>query len=178
MENEPQLRPSAFDLTNQVKNDLGLDQKQFEKIRSAYEKYNNTVFGNDAGPNLPAGGPGMKGGGGPGGRPGGGPGGMGGPGGGKGPGGMGGRPGGQGGAPYDMKANNKPADKDFDPAKFEKTKTKAEDKLCKTVKKVLKKEPAKYNKWLEIRNQQLKRLFPQPPRDQEPGKNPNEPQKK
>ncbi len=167
MERRMPSRPTVFDLVSEIRKNIGLDQKEFDKVYSAYEKFNKSVFGDDDS-NLPAGGPGMRpGGGGPGGgRMGGGPGGGmpggGGPGGGR----MGGGPGGHGGpsgAPQDMKSSDKKSDKNFDPVKFEKTKAKAEEKLCKAVKKVFKKEPEKYSRWLEMRNQQLDRLFPQPP---------------
>ena len=167
---EPQ-RPSAYQLTDEVRNAIGLDSKEFEKVHSAYEKYSKSVFGEDNS-NLsqpmrpegrPGGGPGGMGG--PGG-PGGGKGGPGGPGGGKGgPGGMGGPGGGM--PPHSTLPDNKP--KTIDVEKFEKTKTKAEEKLCKTMKKIFKKNPGKYDSWLSLRNRQLENMFrPQPPhRDHE-----------
>ncbi len=174
---ERQERKSIFNLVSEVRKKLGLDQKEFEKAYSAYEKFDKSVFGssNSGMPVSPAGGFGGNSGrpgGRPGGGPGGGPGGMGGgPGGGHG--GMGDGPGGGmrsgsggmggPGGGHDSNYSRKTKSKDFDPAKFEKTKTKAEEKLCKSMQKLFKKNPEKYDRWLDIRNQQLKELFPQSP---------------
>lgn len=153
-------RPSTFELVDEVRNAIGLDSKEFDKVYAAYEKYNMSVFGNESGnmkqPFRPEGGPGRN----PGGRPGG-------------MGGLGGMPsqgGGMGVPGGDFRGqrqhSERPGDKakaiDFE--KLEKTKTKAEEKLCKTMKKIFKNEPSKYDMWLSVRQQQLKTMFrPQPP---------------
>lgn len=175
------MRPSTYQLADEARNSLGLDSKEFEKVYSAYEKYTKSVFGEETSNSgqgfgqgrRPEGGPGGMGGPG-GGRPGGGPGGMGGPGGGMGGPGGGrphgegmGQPGGESGGqrPAGPRPNDKP--KNIDMEKFEKAKTKAEEKLCKSMKKIFKKDPAKYNEWLSLRDHQLEMMFrPAPkPRD-------------
>ena len=149
-------RPTTYELVDEVRNALGLDHKEFDKVYSAYEKYSKSVFGDESAAQPPR----------PEGRPGGGPGGFGGPGGGGrppqgGPGGPGGRPG-QGFGGQRPQGGNQQA---VDVEKFEKTKTKAEEKLCKAMKKLFKKDTDKYNKWYELRQRQLEKMFrPQPPR--------------
>lgn len=163
----PFKQPTVFELVDEVRDSIGLDTKEFDKVYSAYDKYNKKVFGEDS----PMAGIGqMPHGRRPGGRPGmGGPGGgmgMGGPGGGMGRGGMGRGgmgmpPSGMNGQGFDMSKLPKKEPIDWD--KFEKTKRKEEEKLCKNIKKVFKKNPDKYVQWLAIRDQQLKRMFPQRP---------------
>ena len=166
---EPQ-RPSAYQLTDEVRNTIGLDSKEFEKVHSAYEKFSKSVFGEDntdlsqsmRPEGRPGGHPGGKGGPGGPGVPGGG---KGGPGGGMPPqGGAMGRPGGDFGGDRASSARPDDKPKTIDVEKFEKTKAKAEEKLCKTMKKIFKKNPGKYDSWLSLRNQQLENMFrPQPP---------------
>lgn len=166
---EPQ-RLSAYQLTDEVRNAIGLDSKEFDKVYSAYEKYGKSVFGEDSSSATQpvsqegrrGGGPGGMGG--PGGGPGG-PGGMGSPGGGMPPqGGAMGRPGGDFGGHRPPSTQPDDKQKTIDAEKFEKTKTKAEEKLCKAMKKIFKKNPEKYDNWLSLRNRQLENIFrPQPP---------------
>ena len=147
------IRPSAYYLTDEVRNAIGLDSKEFSKVHSAYEKYIKTVFGEE---NANQGQPFGRGG-----HPSG-MGGPGGPGGGRPPqggGGMG-RPGGNFGDHPRPSARPDDKPKTVDMEKFEKTKTKAEEKLCKTMKKIFKKDPAKYDSWTEIRQRQLESVFP------------------
>lgn len=171
----PPQRPSTYQLVDEVRNALGLDNKEFEKVYSAYKNYSKTVFGDeDSSQNQQP----RQGGrpGGPGGMGGpGGPGGMGGPGGGgrppRGEGGMG-RPDGGFGQPQEQmgRPGKMPSAEDME--KFEKTKAKAEEKLCKTIKKLFKKDPAKYDKWLEVRKGQLDGMFrPEPPRHDRDARN-------
>lgn len=157
-------RPSAYELANQVKKDLNLTDKEYSKVHSAYEKYIKSVFGDDSQfsqrpqGNRPGGGPGGPGGGG-------GPrGGMGGHGGGGGmppQGGMDNSNGNFGGQQGQKPAPTKQMTEDME--KFQKTVKKADEKLCKSVKKVLKKYPAKYEQWLQIKDRQMDRMFPKPP---------------
>ncbi len=173
---QPQQRPTTFEMVDGVRNALKLDHKEFDKVYSAYQKYNKSVFGDENTMSIGGmGGPGAgpRGGGGGMGRPGG----MGGPGGG-GPGGMG-RPGGMGGPGGggpggDFSRDNDRNNKNFNPEKFEKTKTKAEEKMCKSIKKIFKKEPEKYQLWTKLRDEQLKQLFPEPPHKPNPN-DPNDP---
>ncbi|MCM1451745.1 MAG: hypothetical protein NC102_05775 [Clostridium sp.] len=160
----PPQRPSAYDLADETRKALSLDTKQFEKTLSAYEKYNKNVFGDEPaqqgrpeGGRPPMGGPGGFGGPGPGGMH---PGGHGGPGG---PGGM--RPG-------NPEGQVRPS-ANFDPEKMEKAKAKAEKDLDKAMKKLFKKSPEKYGLWLELRDEQLKRIFPQPPHRMDKDEKPN-----
>lgn len=145
---------STFDLVDEVRDSIGLDSKEFDKVYSAYEKYSKTVYG-DKGqmPDLTGRPHGPR----PGGH-----GGIGGPGGmppmgagiGESESGFGDRDFGRGTrskqAPVDMK-------------KLEKKRAKAEAKLCKSMKKIFKKSPDKYAIWLSIRDSQLKRAFIRPP---------------
>jgi hypothetical protein len=148
-----------------------LDHSQFDKVYTAYDKYNKALFGDNSQSGAPRGGMGGPGGG-PGGR-----GGMGGPGGGPGGGGFGGPGGGgfggPGGAPGGNnmeRPSNKSNDK-FDVEKYEKNKVKQEEKLCKSMKKLFKKTPELYEGWLEIRSQQLERMTP--PMSERPDFDPN-----
>jgi hypothetical protein len=170
-------RPSTYQQVDEVRKALGLDNKQFEKVYSAYKKYNKAIYGDESstsnapmrGP-RPGGGPGGGGMGGPGGGGMGGPGGggMGGPGGG----GMGGPGGGGFGGPGgDMQAPpSDNAKKDAKPMtekemeKQRKKMEKQEQKLQKSMLKVLKDEGL-YDKWLTIRERQLPMA---------PGKGPND----
>ena len=40
-------RPSTYEQADEVRTTLHLDHKQFEKVYSAYEKYNKAVFGSE-----------------------------------------------------------------------------------------------------------------------------------
>lgn len=149
-------RPSTFELVDEVRNSMRLDNKEFDKVYSAYEKYNKSVFGDATGnihhsmPQGPT--PG---------RNGGMSGSVGGPGGGPGHGGMGQPHGRFGGHEAGVHHADKP--KPVDMEKLEKNRTKAEEKLCKEMKKIFKKKAGAYERWLDIRNQQLKKLFPAKP---------------
>lgn len=120
---------------DEVRNALGLDHKQFEKVYKAYQKYNKEVFGSEEGPR---------------GRGGMGPGGPRGGQGHRGPGMGGGRPDGpRDGAPRADRGRNRP-----DPEKLEKTMKEQEEKLQKSMQKLLP-DTAAYNHWMEIRTAQL-----------------------
>lgn len=155
---------STYEMADEVRKELKLDHKQFEKVYSAYEKYNKAIFGdvdkNASRPTPPSGGPG-------GGHRGGGP-GM--------PPGGGGRPdfgGGPSGSHhgFDGQRPGKPGNdsKDIKPMKpediekMEKKRAKQEEKLVKEIKKVFKKDPEAFAKWQVIRNRQLKQQAPMPP---------------
>lgn len=170
----PFQRPSVYKQVDQVRKELNLDQKQFDKLYSAYEKYNKAVFGDEYSGQafgMPPIGRGSR----PGGGPGEGPGGRGGmgPGGGAGgmfPGGGFDSPNGQNGMADSTQNMDRPSRNDSQKPenfeKFEKTKTKQEEKLVKSVKKLFKKDEQLFIKWQEIRERQLQQLFPQPPRFQ------------
>ena len=174
-ENPMQARPSVYDQVDEVRKELKLDQKQFSKVYSSYEKFDKAVFGDSDSRNPGFGRPSGDGDGHGKGRPGGGghggP-GMGGPGGGRhgGP-GMGapggGRHGGPGmGGPGDrpahdgMSGSNNRKQLPPDLEKLEKTKSKQEEKLDKSMKKLFKKNNELYEKWKTLREAQLKKLFP------------------
>lgn len=155
---------STYELVDEVRNKLNFDHSQFEKVYSAYEKYNKAVFGNQtSGKNMPAppfggrpGGPGNH----PGvSRPEGGPGFGGHPGGGH-PDFNGQRPGRPGNDGFN--GNNK-GPKPEDLQKMEKKRNKQEEKLVKSMQKIFKKDPSAFARWKTIRNEQLKRMFQMPP---------------
>lgn len=173
---EPQ-RPTAYELANEVRKDLNLSDKEYSSVHSAYEKFLKSIFGDDSAmlqrpQGNRSGGPGGPGG--PGGHGGpGGPGGHGGPGGNGGMGGPGGMPpqsGGFGdpsgnfdGGQSPRKAPSMEMTEDME--KFQKTVKKADEKLCKSIKKVFKKSPEKYDQWMKIKQRQMPRILPMPPRD-------------
>lgn len=145
---------STFDLVDEVRDSIGLDSKEFDKVYSAYEKYSKTVYGDNG--QMPE----------RTGRPHG-----------RHPGGHG-RIRGAGGMPptgagigkpesglgdRDFKRGTQPEQDPVDMEKLEKKRAKAEDKLCKSMKKIFKKSPDKYARWLLIRDFQLKRAFSRPP---------------
>lgn len=153
---------STYEQVDEVRKKLNLDHSQFEKVYSAYEKYNKAVFGNQSNGMMPP--P-------PGGRPGGpmGP-----------PPGNGGRPGdGAGfggnhsgshpdfnGQRPGRQGNDHPngiGPKPEDIPKMEKKRAKQEEKLVKSMQKIFKKDPAAFSKWQAIRSEQLKRMFRLPP---------------
>lgn len=150
--------PSTYDQVDEMRNELNLDHLQFEKVYSAYDKYNKAVFGDKSdGMKMPPGG--RRGPGNPpeGGRPGGGP-GFG-----------GGMPGGHPdfNGPRPEHPGNGPI-KGMGPApedmqKMEKNRAKQEEKLVKSMKKIFKKDPATFEKWQQIRREQLKSMFRMPP---------------
>lgn len=160
---------STYEQADEVRKLLNLDHQQFEKVYSAYEKYNNAIFGNQSnGMKMPA----PPAGGYPGGPMGNRPGNGGRPG--NGPGFGGGHPGGQpgGGHPdFNGQRPGRPGNdnsngvgpKPEDIKKMEKKRAKQEEKLVKSMQKIFKKDPIAFSKWQEIRNQQLKRMLPQPP---------------
>jgi septin family protein len=160
--------PTVYEMTDEVRNKLNLDHTLFDKVYQAYDKFNNAIFGSDkSSSGMGEGGPGGRGGmrGGPGGGMGG-PGGMGAPGG-----GMQGGPGGMGGGPMgnDMRANKsqqkEKAPKELSEKELKKRQQKIEKQeqnLAKKMSQILKDE-AKYQQWLKIREQQLKRMFPHQP---------------
>lgn len=156
---------STYEMADEVRKELNLNQKQFEKVYSAYEKYNKTVFGdvdkNGMFPTPPAGGPrGGHGGGGMGMPPGGGgrPGfGAGGPVGG--PGGHGGFDGQRPGRPGSDGPNMR-SPKPEDIQKMEKKRANAEEKLVKSMQKLFKKDPTAFSRWQTIRERQLKQVMP------------------
>ncbi len=156
---------STYEQVDEVRKQLNLDHQQFEKVYSAYEKYNNAIFGNlSNGAMMPAPPAGVHPGGpmgkrpGNGGRPG------------NGPGFGGGHPGG-GHPDFNAKRPGRPGDdkpngvipKPEDIKKMEKNRAKQEENLVKSMHKIFKKDPIAFSKWQEIRNQQLKRMLPQPP---------------
>lgn len=158
---------STYEQVDEVRKQLNLNHSQFEKVYSAYEKYNKAVFGNQANvltrPAPPTGArPGGAMGHGPGnGGPGNGPGFGGGPAGGP----RGGHPdfnGQRPGRPGNDKSNGI-GPKPEDIRKMEKTRAKQEEKLVKSIQKIFKKDPAAFSKWQVIRNGQLKRMFELPP---------------
>ncbi|MDE6548384.1 MAG: hypothetical protein K2L22_05250 [Muribaculaceae bacterium] len=158
---------STYEQVDEVRKQLNLDHSKFEKVYSAYDKYNKAIFGNQSNgmtmPTPPAGGrPGDP----MGNRPGNG-------GNGKGPGFGGGHPGGQPGAHPDFNGqrpgrpgNDQPngvSPKPEDIKKLENKRAKQEEKLVKSMQKIFKKDPAAFSKWQVIRNEQLKRMFQLPP---------------
>jgi hypothetical protein len=187
---KPASRPSTFDQVDHIRKELGLTQKQFEKVYSAYSKYNKAVYGDEPfsgmGGGMPQGGRGGMGGpgggmGGPGGGMGGPGGGMGGPGGGMGgPGGGMGGPGGGfgGGRPEGMSSNtgNK-APKEMTEKELEKRRKKLEkqeQKLEKSMRKALNSDDL-FGRWQEMHEKQKPHggpgMPPQPfdkPADAEP----------
>lgn len=151
-------RPSAFELADQVRKDISVSDKEFSKIVAAYEKYVKTIFGESNRQTQQPQGP----------RPGGGPGGMrgqGGPGGHGGPGGMGPRGDRRDGDFGNRRGDSKMPHREMteDMEKFQKNMKKADEKLDKTIKKLFKKSPDKYNRWLELNTRQRDRLFPHRP---------------
>ena len=151
-------QPSTFEQVQEIREAIGNEQKEFDKVYSAYAKFNKKLFGDESGaqskPESMRGD--MRRGGGPG-RPGGPQGGMG-PGG-RGPGGPGGMP------PGEMNGRDRqPQKKPVDLEKLEKEKTKQEQKLEKSMQKIFKNSPGKYDQWLKIRYTQLRRIFPEPKR--------------
>jgi hypothetical protein len=159
---------SVYDQADEIRNRFGLDYKQFDKVYSAYNKFNTAIFGDETSSSAMGGGrPSRMGG--PGGGMGGPGGGMGGPGGGPG-GGMGNRP--------DFSASsNRPkvaqpmTEKELQ--KRQKKITKQEEKLEKSMRKVLTDE-SQYHEWLKMRQEQLKHVFPVPPAEKRPAPAPGE----
>ncbi len=158
---------STYEQADDVRKQLNLDHSQFEKVYSAYEKYNKAVFGDQSnGMTMPA----PPAGGRPGGHMGNPPGNGGRPG--NGPGFNGGRHGAPHGEHPDFKgqrpdrpgndAHNGIGPKPEDFQKMEKKRAKQEEKLVKSMQKLFKKDPAIFSKWQAIRNEQLKRMFPMP----------------
>ncbi len=144
---------STYEVVDEMRKELNLDHDQFEKVYSAYEKYNKTVFGdvenngnrptpppgaprtgNGSGPNFGEGHPHRH----PGFDP-----------------QRGGRPGGEG--------MNKGSQAHPDFEKMEKQRAKAEEKLCKSMKKIFKKDPEAYSRWQAIRERQLQTMMPPMP---------------
>ena len=161
-ENHIHTRPSVYNQVDEVRKELNLDRKQFDKVYSAYEKFDKAVFGDsdsrDAESGRPPGdrhGKGRPGGGGHGGP------GMGGPGGHGGPrmGGPGGAPGGRP-AHGEMAGSNDRKQLPPDLEKLEKTRTKQEEKLDKSMKKLFKKNNELYVKWKALRKEQLQKMSP------------------
>ena len=142
----PIERPSSYYQVDEVRNELGLDSKQFDQIYKAYEKFNNAVFneesrfGNFQG-SRPRGGMGGPGAGGF--RRGGQMGGASSQGGGM----RGGGPERNGQREAAMKERQKEIDKQ-------------EQKLQKTMKKIFKNNESLYLSWLEIRKRQIEQMFP------------------
>lgn len=151
--------PSTYDLVDGMRKELNLDHSQFEKVYAAYDKYNKAVFGDKTSgrPQPPVSGrpaPGNQHGSG---HPGGGP--------GFGGGGPAGHPGLKGSRPEhpgnDAVKGNVPAPADIQ--KMEKKRAKQEEKLVKSMKKIFKKDPVTFERWLQIRSEQLKGMFRMPP---------------
>jgi hypothetical protein len=192
----PATRPSTFEQVDHIRKELGLTQKQFDKVYSAYSKYNKAVYGDEPfsgmGGGMPQGGRGGMGDpvgggmGGPGGGGMGGPsgGGMGGPGGGgmggPGGGGMGGPGGGFGGGrPEGMSSNSgsNKAPKEMTEKELEKRRKKLEkqeQKLEKSMRKALNSDDL-FGRWQEMHEKQKPHggpgMPPQPfdkPADAEP----------
>lgn len=158
--------PTVYEMTDEVRNILGLDHNQFDKVYQAYDKFNTAIFGSSTTSDNRMGMPGGR----PGGMHGGGPGGMGGPGGGM----QGGAPGMQGGpgmngAPMKEMDNqiskNQSKEKGPKPLSEKEIKKrqqkidKQEQALAKKMAKILN-DDTKYQQWLEIRHKQTERLFP------------------
>lgn len=153
--------PSTYDQVDGMRKELNLDHSQFEKVYSAYDKYNKAVFGDKSlemgMPQPPVGGRPA-----PGNHPGGGhPGGS--------PDFRGGMPGGHPdfNGPRPEHPGNDPI-KGMGPApedmqKMKKNRAKQEEKLVKSMKKIFKKDPATFEKWQQIRREQLKSMFRMPP---------------
>ncbi|MDE7346028.1 MAG: hypothetical protein K2N48_04705 [Muribaculaceae bacterium] len=170
------LQPqSTYEQADEVRKQLNLDHSQFEKVYSAYDKYNKAIFGSQSdGMTMPAPPPGGRHGGQMGNRPG-----NGGPG--NGPGFGGGHPGAhQGGHPdFNGQRPGRPGNgnpngvgpKPEDIQKMEKKRAKQEEKLVKSIQKIFKKNPEAFSKWQTIRNEQLKKMFQLLPA---PGRNPEE----
>lgn len=141
------IRPDTFEQVDSVRNVLGLDHKQFEKVYAAYNKYNKAVFGEEqarpSGERRPPMDEGARRQGRPGPR-----------GGDR----MGGPRGPRSGAPGF--GGNRRSDKKIDIQKFEETKARQETKLCKEMMKTFKNDTTLYNEWLIIRSAQLERMFP------------------
>jgi hypothetical protein len=167
---QQQTTVTVYDQVDDIRNQLGLDTKQFDKVYQAYNKFQTAVFGSSSSSSSmpmmggrPGGGPGQ---GGPGGMQGGGrP-----PQGGGGPGGMGMGDfsgGGPGGAPGSNMSSSNNSNKNSAPKppteeeikKQQQKIEKQEQKLEKSMKKILK-DDATYNKWYKIRQQQKQSMFP------------------
>jgi hypothetical protein len=169
----PRERKTVYEQVDELRNKFGLNSKQFDKTYSAYDKFHKAIFGDDSstmvmGGGMPGGGgmggpggggmggPGGGGMGGPGGGGMGGPGGggMGGPGGGGmgGPGGMGGRPNFSATSPRN-KMQEPMTEKDMQ--KLQKKIAKQEEKLEKSMRKVLT-DDDQYNEWLAMRQEELR----------------------
>ena len=144
---------STYEMVDEMRKELNLDHDQFEKVYSAYDKYNKTVFGDvekkGDRPTPPPGAP----------RP-----------------GNGGGPDFRGGRPdrhqgFDPQHAGRPGGDRTnagtraqpDLAKMEKQRAKAEEKLCKSMKKIFKKDPETYSRWQAIRERQLREMPPMPP---------------
>ena len=149
-ENHP-TKPSTYDQVDSVRNIMNLDHDLFEKIYSAYDKYNKAVFGdNSRQQSSPAMRQGHHGNGEP-------------------RGGM--HQGGMRMGPRDRDHRHndgfygkKPGPrKDINWEKLEKTKAKQEEKLCKKMLKIFKNDETRYNRWLELRREQLEKMFPPRP---------------
>lgn len=150
-DNENEFVSITYRQADEVRKAFGLDSKQFDKVYKAYKTYNDAVFGAfGSAPQGPT--PGRMGG----------P--MGGP-------GRGGHNFGEGRPPMDgnhapgaRRSERQPNKQDVE--KLEKTKNKQEDKLRKSMKKILKNE-ADYERWLTMRDEQLKMRPGKPNRDNE-----------
>ena len=161
---------SIYDQVDEVRKQLNLDHSQFEKVYSAYEKYNKAVFGNQSNGMLPPPTSGRRGG--PMGPP---------PGNGSRPGDgagfganhSGGHPDFNGQRPGRSGNDNTNGigPKPDDIRKMEKIRAKQEEKLVKSMQKIFKKNPASFSKWQTIRSEQLKRMFRLPPNPDTPRDN-------
>ncbi|MDE5813628.1 MAG: hypothetical protein K2H72_05015 [Muribaculaceae bacterium] len=153
---------SIYDQVDEVRKQLNLDHSQFEKVYSAYEKYNKAVFGNQSNGMMPPPPGGRFGG--PMGPP---PGNGGHHGNGAGFGGnhSGGQPNFNGQLParHGIDNPNGSISKPEDVKKMEKKREKQEEKLVKSMQKIFKKDPAAFSKWQKIRSEQLKRMNHLPP---------------
>ncbi|MDE6648388.1 MAG: hypothetical protein K2K45_00475 [Muribaculaceae bacterium] len=162
------MRPqSTYEQADEVRKQLNLDHSQFEKVYSAYDKYNKAVFGYQSnGMTMPASPAGNHHGGHMGNRPGNsGPGSR--------PGFGGGHPGRPQGGHPDFNGqrpvrlgNDNPKGlgrKSEDIQKMERKRAKQEEKLVKSMQKIFKHEPGALTKWQTIRNEQIKRMFQRPP---------------
>ncbi len=148
---------STLDLVYEVRDSIGLDNKEFDKVYLAYDKYRKAVYG-DNGPmpdrigrphgRHPGGHGGIGGFGVPGGMP---------------PTGAGIVEPVSGFGGRDFGNGTRPKQAPMDMEKLEKKRIKAEAKLCKSMKKIFKKSSDKYARWLTIRDLQLKRDFSRSP---------------
>ena len=149
---------STYEQVDEVRKQMNLDHSQFEKVYSAYEKYNKAVFGNQSSDMMPPPAGGRPGG--PMGPP---------PGNGRRSGDGAGFRGNHDGSHPDFNGrsprrpdkgnSNGIGPKPEDIRKMKDKRAKQEEKLVKAMQKIFKKDPAAFSKWQSIRGEQLERMF-------------------